>query len=288
MLKKTTPWAIALALWIAGSTYWHVCKIKELCDAPIIESVVTPNIQAQLPTLQLKDGTSFDLTAQGNIKFPRSGNTPDFSEVLPEMAQLQSYLQKNTGISTLLVGYYSSSEGNTTNFPNLGIARAEAIKNYLVTNGANSKTISTEGQLLDDLVFKLDTLIGGVSFAFQASAPALTTSNMPSLTLYFDYGKTTYHTADSSDIKLSKVVDFLKTSTDKKVSLLGFTDDSGTESFNLKLGAYRANVVKKYLQKQGIDASRITVISKGEAEPQSPNDTEEGRKANRRVVISIQ
>jgi OOP family OmpA-OmpF porin len=35
MQKNTLPWLIALTAWIAGSTYWHVCKIKEVCDEPL-------------------------------------------------------------------------------------------------------------------------------------------------------------------------------------------------------------------------------------------------------------
>lgn len=68
----------------------------------------------------------------------------------------------------------------------------------------------------------------------------------------------------------------------------GYTDSTGDETYNLRLGEERALAVRDYLAKQqGIALSRLNVISYGEANPVSDNKTRDGRAQNRRVVIKI-
>jgi len=62
----------------------------------------------------------------------------------------------------------------------------------------------------------------------------------------------------------------------------GHTDDRGSEASNLALSQARAEAVKDYFTANGIDASRLTAIGIGEAEPVVPND-KEGRARNRRI-----
>jgi outer membrane protein OmpA-like peptidoglycan-associated protein len=73
-----------------------------------------------------------------------------------------------------------------------------------------------------------------------------------------------------------------------KITITGYTDSIGSEAYNLKLGMARAMSVKSYLASKGVDASRMTADSKGEADPIAPNSTAEGRQQNRRVVIGKQ
>jgi outer membrane protein OmpA-like peptidoglycan-associated protein len=72
------------------------------------------------------------------------------------------------------------------------------------------------------------------------------------------------------------------------ITITGYTDSIGSDAYNLKLGMARANSVKSYLASKGVDASRMTADSKGEADPIAPNSTPEGRQQNRRVVIGKQ
>lgn len=66
----------------------------------------------------------------------------------------------------------------------------------------------------------------------------------------------------------------------------GHTDNTGSESYNRRLSAMRADSVKRYLVKQyGVDESRIKVAGYGEERPLASNDTEYGRRQNRRVEI---
>lgn len=72
------------------------------------------------------------------------------------------------------------------------------------------------------------------------------------------------------------------------ITITGYTDSVGSEAYNLKLGMARATSVKSYLESKGVDASRMTADSRGEADPIAPNSTAEGRQLNRRVVIGKQ
>lgn len=70
-----------------------------------------------------------------------------------------------------------------------------------------------------------------------------------------------------------------------KVDISGHTDWMGTDAYNQALSERRANAVKDYLQRKGVDASRISTFAYGESKPIAPNDTEEGRALNRRAEV---
>ncbi|MBK7939697.1 MAG: OmpA family protein [Lewinellaceae bacterium] len=70
-------------------------------------------------------------------------------------------------------------------------------------------------------------------------------------------------------------------------NVVGYTDDVGTDEENKALGLGRAKSVGAILQSNGIAANRISISSQGEANPVADNKTEEGRRQNRRVVITV-
>ena len=67
----------------------------------------------------------------------------------------------------------------------------------------------------------------------------------------------------------------------------------GTEQYNKSLSERRADVVRDYLIKAGVDAAQIVTVAKGSSQPRRPNLTEtgednpEGRRANRRTEIYL-
>jgi len=69
------------------------------------------------------------------------------------------------------------------------------------------------------------------------------------------------------------------------ISIIGYTDSVGSDSYNYKLGLARATSVRDYLVQAGVDPNRITVSSGGKSSPIASNSTAAGRALNRRVVI---
>lgn len=70
-----------------------------------------------------------------------------------------------------------------------------------------------------------------------------------------------------------------------KVELSGHTDWIGTDGYNQGLSERRASVVKDYLSRKGVSATRINTYAYGESKPVAPNETDEGRALNRRTEI---
>ena len=101
-------------------------------------------------------------------------------------------------------------------------------------------------------------------------------------TIFFDVNR-----SKPKEIDLFDFVYDLKLDKKLTVVLVGHTDGSGTDNYNLDLSILRAVSVKKYLVKQGILAERIEIKGEGEWQPVADNATEEGRASNRRVEITV-
>jgi len=71
------------------------------------------------------------------------------------------------------------------------------------------------------------------------------------------------------------------------ITVIGHTDNKGTEKYNQTLSENRANSVTDYTSQNGIDNNRLTAIGKGETDPIATNSTEEGSASNRRVEFVI-
>ncbi|MDR0645841.1 MAG: OmpA family protein [Elusimicrobiota bacterium] len=72
-----------------------------------------------------------------------------------------------------------------------------------------------------------------------------------------------------------------------KVTITGYTDNTGDVAYNNYLSHERAKAVANVLKKNGIPAEKIEAFGKGPLNPIADNKTVEGRKANRRVEISV-
>jgi len=90
-----------------------------------------------------------------------------------------------------------------------------------------------------------------------------------------------------SYVYLEALSKMLILNTDWRIILSGFTDDIGTDHYNLLLSKQRAETVKRALVKREVHAKQVRVKFYGESHPVAPNDTEEGRQKNRRVEMRV-
>ncbi len=90
------------------------------------------------------------------------------------------------------------------------------------------------------------------------------------------------------DVKeLNILAEFMETKSNINILIEGHTDSWGSAAYNLRLSAQRAESVKNYLVGKGISESRIDIKGYGEERPIATNETEFGRKLNRRTEIII-
>ncbi|MGC8518230.1 MAG: OmpA family protein [Steroidobacteraceae bacterium] len=87
--------------------------------------------------------------------------------------------------------------------------------------------------------------------------------------------------------QLNRLVAFLDQYPNRTIAIRGYTDNVGTEDYNLGLSERRADSVKSYLIGQGIQSRRISASGEGESDPVAGNDSAFGRQQNRRVEVII-
>jgi OmpA-OmpF porin, OOP family len=87
--------------------------------------------------------------------------------------------------------------------------------------------------------------------------------------------------------QIKEIQQYLKTHPYSTIAISGHADSRGSEEYNQKLSEIRAQRVMTLLVKKGLDATKITTEGKGETAPVASNETAEGRKQNRRVVVQI-
>jgi outer membrane protein OmpA-like peptidoglycan-associated protein len=86
---------------------------------------------------------------------------------------------------------------------------------------------------------------------------------------------------------INKLAEFLKQNPKRNLLIEGYTDNTGSEDFNLGLSQRRADAVKDALTSKGVASDRITTKGYGPKYPVVANDSAAGRQQNRRVEVVV-
>jgi outer membrane protein OmpA-like peptidoglycan-associated protein len=103
--------------------------------------------------------------------------------------------------------------------------------------------------------------------------------------ILFASGK--YELSQDANLKLARLSGVILAHPGLKLRIEGYTDTTGTESFNLTLSGQRADVARTFLVGQGLQPGDVTSAGMGQADPVAANDTSVGRQQNRRVEIIV-
>lgn len=86
---------------------------------------------------------------------------------------------------------------------------------------------------------------------------------------------------------LRQIFEVLQKNTGMKIRIEGHTDDRGSDEYNRKLSLQRAEAVRQFFIRSGIEANRLQAEGKGELQPVADNESELGRSLNRRVEMHL-
>jgi len=149
--------------------------------------------------------------------------------------------------------------------------------NALAAKAASAKSEREKQELRSKLIIQLNAIL-----QTQDSARGLIVNMSDVL---FDTGQ--YSLKPGAREKLSKISGIVLAYPSLKLEVEGYTDSVGTDQSNLVLSENRANAVRDFLVKQGIETSSISSTGFGEGQPVATNDTAAGRQQNRRVELVV-
>jgi peptidoglycan-associated lipoprotein len=132
-----------------------------------------------------------------------------------------------------------------------------------------AKKCSKDDECADDE----DCVSGACRKAGAASNPGDATCTLS--TVYFAYDDSTIQ--ESERDRLANNVACIEKTKGKNVFLIGHTDTSGTEEYNIALSERRAQSVADYMARLGSDPARLQIVPKGEIEPTGLGDDRDRR-----------
>ena len=308
MSKKTSYFVGILFTIIIGTLlyWWFCCKCcsAESCEHKKgTENIIVDNPKAKEVTLNpfsVKDG-DYTINIDENFNFDDSSFKilePISENLKNSVLNLKTYFEDNNLRRLSITGLYTNDEKNNSAYPNLGLARANAVKNYFVSQGVSSRIIDTFGKLNDTMGsdenkvffgpinFDLFTKTEGDTADDDAIKEACEALKADPLILYFRTGAAQINLTTAQRQKIaaiSRCVDKLGV----KALVVGHTDNTGNADDNMVLGQERADFAMSYLIRNGILSSNIESTSKGQTEPVADNNTGDGRAENRRTVVTI-
>jgi outer membrane protein OmpA-like peptidoglycan-associated protein len=133
-------------------------------------------------------------------------------------------------------------------------------------------------------------VLASVQFRFGAPAaappPPAPVAQAPSFMVFFDWDRSNLSAQALNTIKQAAAA--YKTKGNARITATGHTDKSGPENYNMALSLRRANAVKDALVRDGVPATAIAVVGRGESQPLVPTADGVREPQNRRVEIVLQ
>lgn len=294
--------ALVSAFWIFGGAYYMA---KTSCGTAA--TTVAP--------LSISDGElEFSTTANQHFSFLPSGHTIAIEDQAGKsLREVSQHLTEHPDRALTLNGWFLEGETNDSEYENLGIARAEEVKSFLLLQDSSLvDRILTSGEMKNAILTINEKQIDGVAFNFSnlendfssdnvdadlegetdsdsESSSTLSSSSgtAPTLSLY---GKEEIKNI-KMDINLQQQIDNMKSVLDLNpgayIMVTGHSEKMRTASKSEDLAYIWASNVRRFFRNNGIKSKQIKASSQGANDPLvSPDDVESSTK-NNRVTVEI-
>jgi outer membrane protein OmpA-like peptidoglycan-associated protein len=163
------------------------------------------------------------------------------------------------------------------------LAGKDAAKAALIGGGTGFLTGAAVGGYMDYQDAKLREFLAGTGVQVIRVGNEITLS-MPSNITF----ATNSDQLSDSFLEIMHSVTLVLNEYDKTIiEVMGHTDSTGADSYNLDLSTRRARSVGNHLASKGVNPQRILTQGFGEAYPIADNSTEVGRGLNRRVELRL-
>jgi len=296
-MKPITWLFLALLLgWLLSMSYCH--KIYCNCGSTGASSttVVPATIDDTEPlkSIFIEDtDKNFSLSLYDNLVFDPSNcmyESPVSDSLTTIFQSLADHLSTNSDRILLLTGLYQNAETNNCNADDLGLARAESVRQLLVDKGASNSQIRLTSNDVNILDLVGDKIMGGIAYSFIDGDLTVVEQRLREsrITLYFETNNEDILLNPEQEQYFEDLKFLLAGNPDTKALVTGHTDDIGSTSSNRRLSKKRAEGVRDFMVNQGIAKAQIIARGEGPDEPIASNNTEEGRAENRRVEITVQ
>lgn len=266
--------------------WWYVNNLTTAAPKPETEL-------PRLKTLGLNDHGNMVLSGYDHFVFDRDATTPLLNannETFLDKVTL--HLVQNPDLLLNITGCFGSDEMVATNgiFENIGLGRANVVRNLLVERGIAFERITlsfntgTPELRKQPIAFNLYLSAQGVDFVpltYTFEDMTFSDESFAPKGVEFRPILPLVQYADS-------VRKYLALHKDKKLNIIGHTDNATDAKTSLALGKTRAQNVMRYFRELGIPLDQMAAFTDGSRHPVSSNDTEVGRRRNRRINFIIE
>jgi len=230
--------------------------------------------------------------------FFETGKAEIMAQSKTDLDQVVETLTATPDIRKVRVEGHTDSKGNPKSNLKLSDARAQAVRDYLVSRGIDAARLESKGYGQTKPVASNKTEEGRaknrrVVFAIVHRDKACDKDVPPGCEEFTFRGHVNFETA-SAKLKatsfptLDRLADLLREARFAKlIEVSGHTDAAGKRDYNRKLSADRAISVREYLVGKGVDAAVLKALGYGYDRPIADNATVEGRFQNRRVEFVV-
>lgn len=253
--------------------------------------------------------TGFRLEANNNFVFDYS--SVNFlltltSEMEDVLGKLTDYLNTHPQRQLILTGYNHPDEKNETTLLNIGLARANKMRNLLIKKGVDPNQIAIKGDADERLAVYNSPLYNkflpnAMGFDFDVLTPVEIKQQKRSFSKieenfkemqvfrFKDFGQETNKIVMNDKLKayMSDLILYISRNKKAKIYCVGHSNPSKTKEESAINGSKRAEYVRSFLVKHGILEDRVETTTAGDSHPLGEENTRYGQQINRRVDLFI-